>query len=188
MSLLTELTISAARDGLMKKKFSAVELAEAHLKALENTRNLNAYIVETPEIALKAAKESDARLAQGAPAGKMEGVPVAVKDLFCTKGVQTTAGSKMLKGFIPPYESTVSAKLLASGGVMLGKTNMDEFAMGSSNTTSHFGNVINPWKRKGDATDLVPGGSSGGSAAAVAAGSAMGALGSDTGGSIRQPA
>ncbi|MCK6418650.1 MAG: Asp-tRNA(Asn)/Glu-tRNA(Gln) amidotransferase subunit GatA [Alphaproteobacteria bacterium] len=187
MTNLTHLTIDAARAGLKKKEFSAVELTQAHLSAMEKGRKLNAYIVETPELALQQAKQSDAKYAAGSP-GPLEGIPLGIKDLFCTKGVQTTAASKILEGFIPPYESTVTAQLFRDGAVMLGKTNLDEFAMGSSNTTSAFGNVINPWKRKGDKTDLVPGGSSGGSVAAVAGRIAMGATATDTGGSIRQPA
>ena len=187
MTNLTHLTIAEALKGLEKKEFTSVELTQAHIKAVEATRNLNAYIVETPEIALKQAAESDKRRASG-KVGLLEGIPLAIKDLFCTKGVQTTASSKILEGFIPTYESTVTEKLFADGAVMLGKTSLDEFAMGSSNTTSAFGNVISPWKRKGDNTNLVPGGSSGGSASTVAARAAMGATGTDTGGSIRQPA
>lgn len=184
---LTHLTIHEALQGLEKKEFTAVELTEAHIAAMEKARGLNAYITETPDIALKQAKESDARRA-GGKAGILDGIPVAVKDLFCTDGVQTTAASKILEGFKPPYESTVTANMFRDGVVMLGKTNLDEFAMGSSNTTSAFGNVISPWKRENDNTPLVPGGSSGGSSAAVAARICMGATGTDTGGSIRQPA
>ena len=188
MTNLTHLTIAEALKGLKDKKFSAVELAKAHIDAMAKTKNLNAYIVETPEIALKQAQESDARRASG-KIGALEGIPLAVKDMFCTQGVQTTAASKILKGFIPTYESTCTANLFRDGMVMLGKTNLDEFAMGSSNTSSAYGNVISPWKKKSDPkADLVPGGSSGGSAAAVAARIAMGATGTDTGGSIRQPA
>ncbi len=184
---LTHLTIDEALQGLEKKEFTSVELTEAHIAAMEKARGLNAYITETPDIALKQAKESDARRA-GGQAGLLDGIPVAVKDLFCTDGVQTTAASKILEGFVPPYESTVTANMFRDGVVMLGKTNLDEFAMGSSNTTSAFGNVISPWKRENDDTPLVPGGSSGGSSAAVAARICMGATGTDTGGSIRQPA
>ncbi len=184
---LTHLTIDEALQGLEKKEFTSVELTEAHITAMEKARGLNAYITETPDIALKQAKESDARRASG-QAGLLDGIPVAVKDLFCTDGVQTTAASKILEGFVPPYESTVTANMFRDGVVMLGKTNLDEFAMGSSNTTSAFGNVISPWKRENDDTPLVPGGSSGGSSAAVAARICMGATGTDTGGSIRQPA
>lgn len=187
MTKLTDLTIDEALQGLEKKEFTAVELTEAHIVAMEKARGLNAYITETPDIALKQAKESDARRASG-QAGLLDGIPVAVKDLFCTDGVQTTAASKILEGFKPPYESTVTANMFRDGVVMLGKTNLDEFAMGSSNTTSAFGNVISPWKRENDNTPLVPGGSSGGSSAAVAARICMGATGTDTGGSIRQPA
>src|SRR6185437_2183743 len=184
---LTALTIAEARRGLAAKEFSARELAEAHIAAVEAARPLNAYITETPDRALAMADASDARRAKG-EAGALDGIPLAVKDLFCTKGVLTTAGSHILDGFVPPYESTVSAKLWAAGAVMLGKTNLDEFAMGSSNTTSYYGPVENPWRRAGDNRPVVPGGSSGGSAAAVAARAALGATGTDTGGSIRQPA
>ncbi|MBT5013937.1 MAG: Asp-tRNA(Asn)/Glu-tRNA(Gln) amidotransferase subunit GatA [Rhodospirillaceae bacterium] len=187
MSDLTNLTIAEARDGLDAGDFSAVELTEKHIAAMEAARGLNAFITETPELALERAGQSDERRAAGKTAGSMDGIPVAVKDLFCTEGVLTTAASHILDGFTPPYESTVTQNLRDSGAVMLGKTNLDEFAMGSANITSHYGNVINPWK--GDAgKDLVPGGSSGGSAAAVAARMALGAIGTDTGGSIRQPA
>ena len=154
---------------------------------MEDERRLNAYLAETPELALERAQASDARRAKGAAIGPMDGIPIAVKDLFCTEGVATTAGSRILEGFTPSYESTVTRKLFEAGAVMLGKTNMDEFAMGSSNMTSYFGPVKNPWRGRED-KDLVPGGSSGGSAAAVAARLALGAIGTDTGGSIRQPA
>ncbi|PCI56743.1 MAG: Asp-tRNA(Asn)/Glu-tRNA(Gln) amidotransferase GatCAB subunit A [Alphaproteobacteria bacterium] len=187
MSKLTDLTIASALTGLENKDFTAVELAQAHIDAMAEQSNLNAFITETPDIALKQAEASDKRRASG-DAGALDGIPLAIKDLFCTNGVQTTAGSHILEGFIPQYESTVTQKLFDDGAVMLGKTNLDEFAMGSSNTTSYYGNVINPWKRDGDDTDLTPGGSSGGSAAAVAAKICMGATGTDTGGSIRQPA
>ncbi|HZT19724.1 MAG TPA: amidase family protein, partial [Dongiaceae bacterium] len=187
MSGLADLTILEALDGLAAGRFSARELAEAHLAAMAASRHLNAYITETPERALAMAAESDARRKRGT-AGLLEGIPLGIKDLFCTEGVLTTAGSHILEGFRPPYESTVTAKLWQAGAVMLGKLNMDEFAMGSSNTTSYHGNVRNPWRRRGDNRDLVPGGSSGGSAAAVAARIAMAATGTDTGGSIRQPA
>ncbi|MCB1529807.1 MAG: Asp-tRNA(Asn)/Glu-tRNA(Gln) amidotransferase subunit GatA [Rhodospirillales bacterium] len=183
---LTNLTLADALKGLENKDFSSVEITKAHLDAMEAARHLNAYITETPEIALRQAEESDTRRAKG-EAGPLDGAPIAVKDLFCTKGVQTTAASHILEGFTPGYESTVTQKLFADGAVMLGKTNLDEFAMGSANTTSYFGNVISPWKRK-DGADLVPGGSSGGSAAAVSARLALVATGTDTGGSIRQPA
>jgi aspartyl-tRNA(Asn)/glutamyl-tRNA(Gln) amidotransferase subunit A len=187
MAELTELTLAAARDGLKRRAFSAQELAQAHVEAVEATRALNAFITETPEKALAMAEASDARLARG-EAGLLEGLPIAIKDLFCTEGVLTTAGSHILDGFIPPYESTVTRKLWEAGAVCLGKTNLDEFAMGSSNMTSYYGSVRNPWTRAGDNKELVPGGSSGGSAAAVAARAALGATGTDTGGSIRQPA
>ena len=187
MADLTTLTLAEARDGLKAKKFSATELTQAHVKAMEQTRSLNAYITETPELALKQADASDAKLAKG-EAGALEGLPLGIKDLFCTEGVRTTAASKILGNFVPQYESTITAKLLKAGAVTVGKTNLDEFAMGSSNMTSAFGSVENPWRRAGDNRPLVPGGSSGGSAAAVAARSCLGATGTDTGGSIRQPA
>ncbi|HEY8013463.1 MAG TPA: amidase, partial [Dongiaceae bacterium] len=187
MSELTELTMVEALAGLAKGSFSARELAEAHLAVMERHRGLNAFVTETPERALTMAGESDARRKRG-EVGLLEGIPLGIKDLFCTEGVLTTAGSHILDGFKPPYESTVTAKLWQAGASMLGKLNMDEFAMGSSNTTSYHGNVKNPWTRRGDNRDLVPGGSSGGSAAAVAARMAMAATGTDTGGSIRQPA
>ncbi|HBS24778.1 amidase family protein, partial [Thalassospira sp.] len=186
MTDLTNLTLAEARDGLAKGDYTSVELTEAHIKSMEAHRNLNAYITETPDKAIDMAKASDAKRAKG-DAGKMEGLPIAIKDLFCTEGVQTTAASHILEGFKPEYESTVTTNLFNNGAVMLGKANLDEFAMGSSNTSSYYGNVINPWKGK-DGKDLVPGGSSGGSAAAVAAGMALAATGTDTGGSIRQPA
>ncbi len=188
MAGLTDLTIAAALDGLAKGDFTSRELTEAHLAAMAQARGLNCFVVETPEKARAMADASDARRRQG-EVGAMEGIPLGIKDLFCTEGVQTTAGSHILEGFTPTYESTVSANLWKAGAVMLGKLNMDEFAMGSSNTTSHFGNVVNPWRRKnGSNVDLVPGGSSGGSASAVAARLCLGATGTDTGGSIRQPA
>ncbi len=188
MTELTNQTIAQALEGLKKKEFSAAELTQAHIKVMEDTRHLNAYITETPELALEAAKESDKKIAAG-QMRPLEGIPIGMKDLFCTKGVRTTAASKILGNFVPEYESTVSGKMLADGAIFLGKTNLDEFAMGSSNTTSAFGNVLSPWKRNdGSNVDLVPGGSSGGSSAAVAARSCMAATGTDTGGSIRQPA
>ena len=187
MTDLTALTLVAARDGLHKKEFSAAELADAHLSAMEQARALNAYVLETPERASAMAKRADARIAKG-EAGPLEGIPLAVKDMFCTEGVRTTACSRILDSFVPTYESTVSAQLWRDGGVLLGKTNNDEFAMGSSNESSFFGPVTSPWRRKGANTPLVPGGSSGGSAAAVAANLCLGATGTDTGGSIRQPA
>ena len=188
MSQLTRMTLSEARQGLTDRQFTALELVDAHIAAMEAGRGLNAFITETPELARQRAAEADRRLAKG-EGGVLEGLPIAVKDLFCTEGVRTTAASKILGNFIPPYESTVSANLKKAGAVMVGKTSLDEFAMGSSNTTSHFGPVINPWTRRSDPNArLVPGGSSGGSAAAVAAGLALAATGTDTGGSIRQPA
>ena len=188
MSDLTRLSLSEAREGLAKKSFSAHELTLSYLKKMEETRHLNAYILETPEIAITAAKECDHRLARGEQLRLMEGMPIGIKDLFCTQGIRTTAGSKILGNYIPQYESTVTVKLKAAGAIILGKLNMDEFAMGSSNLTSAFGPVVSPWSIKGDTRRFVPGGSSGGSATAVAAGSALAATGTDTGGSIRQPA
>jgi aspartyl-tRNA(Asn)/glutamyl-tRNA(Gln) amidotransferase subunit A len=187
-SNLLELTLTEAREGLKTKQFSAVELTQVYLDHMADQRHLNAYISETPEVALKQAKEADQRLARG-EGRKLEGLPLGVKDLFCTKGTRTTAGSKILENFIPQYESTVTQNLWNEGAVMLGKTNMDEFAMGSSNITSYFGPVVNPWREKNHPEKgLVPGGSSGGSVAAVAARIALAATASDTGGSIRQPA
>src|SRR6201996_4461872 len=187
MTALTDLTLAELSKAMAGKEVSAVEVADAHLKKLDDHRALNAFITETPDKARAMAKASDERRARG-EAGLLEGVPLAIKDLFCTEGVQTTAASHILEGFVPPYESTVTANLWKAGAVMVGKTNLDEFAMGSSNMTSHFGGVENPWKRKGDNRKLVPGGSSGGSAAAVAAYMVPGSTGTDTGGSIRQPA
>ena len=183
----TELGIAEARDALAAGEMSARELAEAHIAAVEGARHLNAFVTETPDRALADADASDARR-RASTTGALDGIPIAVKDLFCTEGVMSTAGSRILEGFVPPYESTVTANLFGAGAVMLGKTNMDEFAMGSSNETSHFGPVLNPWRRAGDNRPLVPGGSSGGSASAVAARLCPGAIGTDTGGSIRQPA
>ena len=187
MTDLTELTIAEARDGLKAKTFSAVELTDAYLKAMEAARGLNAYVAETPEMAREMAAGSDARIATG-EARPLEGIPLGIKDLFCTEGVHSQAGSHVLDGFKPHYESTVTANLWADGAVMLGKLNMDEFAMGSSNETSYYGPVISPWRSNANNADLVPGGSSGGSAAAVAARLCAGATATDTGGSIRQPA
>ncbi|HEU5047385.1 MAG TPA: Asp-tRNA(Asn)/Glu-tRNA(Gln) amidotransferase subunit GatA [Rickettsiales bacterium] len=188
MSELTNLTLAEARDALKAKKISAKELTTAYIRQVEkHNPTLNAFITLTFEKAVDAAKAADARIAEG-KAGALEGIPLAIKDLFCVKDVNTTAASKILDGFTPPYESTVTQKLWDAGAVMLGKTNLDEFAMGSSNTTSYFGNVINPWKAKGTDKQLVPGGSSGGSAAAVSARLCLAATGTDTGGSIRQPA
>ncbi len=187
MTSLTSLTIASAREGLGKKDFSALELTDAYIAAIEKARILNAYIVETPDKAREMAKASDARLAKG-EAGPLEGIPLGIKDLFATKGIHTQACSHVLDNFKPPYESTVTANLWRDGAVMLGKLNMDEFAMGSSNETSYYGNVINPWKRKNSNASLVPGGSSGGSASAVSAHICAAATATDTGGSIRQPA
>jgi aspartyl-tRNA(Asn)/glutamyl-tRNA(Gln) amidotransferase subunit A len=189
MTRPTDLTLRGALDALAARDLSAEELARAHLDAIEalNPR-LNAFVAVTGERALERARASDARRARG-EAGPLDGAPLGIKDLFCTEGVRTTAGSRILGSFVPPYESTVTANLLRDGAVFLGKTNMDEFAMGSSNTTSASGPVENPWNRRNDPNArLVPGGSSGGSAAAVAARLALGATATDTGGSIRQPA
>jgi aspartyl-tRNA(Asn)/glutamyl-tRNA(Gln) amidotransferase subunit A len=181
-------TITQAASALRRRDFTAHELVEAHLDAVSalNPR-LNALITVTPDLAMAQADAADAALAAGT-AGPLAGIPLAIKDLFCTQGVRTTAGSRILGNFVPPYESTVSAQLLRDGAVFLGKANLDEFAMGSSNMTSAYGSVQNPWQRSGSNVPLVPGGSSGGSAAAVAARIAMGSTGTDTGGSIRQPA
>ncbi len=184
---LTALTIGQARDGLRRKEFTARELADAYVRAMEAVRPLNVYLMETPDRALAAARQSDARLQKGEGL-PLDGIPVAVKDLFCTEGVETTAASKILAGFVPPYESTVTANLWRSGALMLGKVNLDEFAMGSATISGARGPTENPWRRRGDNRPLVPGGSSGGSAAAVAARAALAATGTDTGGSIRQPA
>jgi len=187
MSELTSLTLAEARDRLRRREFSAVELADAHLAAMEKARALNAFVLETPERARAMAQAADARLGAG-EARPLEGLALGIKDMFATKDVRTTACSHILDNFLPTYESTVSSNLWRAGAVMLGKLNNDEFAMGSSNETSCFGPVISPWRRKGANTPLVPGGSSGGSASAVAAGLCLGATGTDTGGSIRQPA
>ena len=185
MSDLNKLTIAEARDHLRSGDVTSVALTEACLAAIEGAGKLNAFVHHTPDIALERAKAADARIKAGdAPA--MCGIPVGIKDLFCTEGVASQAASRILQGFRPEYESTVSAQLRDTGAVMLGKLNMDEFAMGSSNETSVYGNAINPWKV--DDRDLTPGGSSGGSAAAVAADLCLAATGTDTGGSIRQPA
>ena len=187
MSALTSLTLKAALDGLADKSFSSVELTTAHVEAVEAARALNAFVLETPEQAIDMAKASDARRASGS-AGALDGAPLGIKDLFCTKGVRSTAGSKIIGEFEPTYESTVTANLWRDGAVMLGKLNMDEFAMGSSNETSAWGPVVNPWRSSGGNAPLTPGGSSGGSATAVAAELCLGATATDTGGSIRQPA
>ncbi|PZO38070.1 MAG: Asp-tRNA(Asn)/Glu-tRNA(Gln) amidotransferase GatCAB subunit A [Alphaproteobacteria bacterium] len=188
MSDLTNLTLKAAVDGLKARTFSSEEITRAFLTNIEAANpRLNAYVEVTADKAIAMARASDARIASGT-AGVLEGAPLGIKDLFCTEGVQTTAGSNMLRGFVPPYESTVTANLWRDGAVMLGKLNMDEFAMGSSNETSAFGPVVNPWKSASSSADLTPGGSSGGSACAVAADLCLAATASDTGGSIRQPA
>ncbi len=187
MSDLTKMTLADARDALRKRETTSVELTETHLKAIEGAGALNAFVHHTPEIALEQAKAADARIAAG-DAPDMCGLPIGIKDLFCTKGVPSQAASAILNEFKPEYESTVSQNLFDAGGVMLGKLNMDEFAMGSSNETSVYGNVVNPWRRNGDDAALTPGGSSGGSASAVAADLCLAATGTDTGGSIRQPA
>jgi aspartyl-tRNA(Asn)/glutamyl-tRNA(Gln) amidotransferase subunit A len=187
VSNLTSKTISELRDGFRSGEFSAREIAESFNTAVEAAKLLNAYTVTTPEDALAAADAADKARGSG-ELGSLAGIPLGIKDLFATRGVDTTSGSRILKGFKPPYESTVSANLRRAGAGMLGKLNMDEFAMGSSNETSAYGPVISPWRRKGSNVGLTPGGSSGGSAAAVAAELAPGATGTDTGGSIRQPA
>ncbi|MPY74479.1 MAG: Asp-tRNA(Asn)/Glu-tRNA(Gln) amidotransferase subunit GatA [Alphaproteobacteria bacterium] len=188
MAGLYDLTLAETRAALAKGDVSPTELASAYINAVEAARPLNAFITETPEIAMDMAKAAEARLARG-EGGAMEGIPIGVKDLFCTKGVPSTAGSHILDGFVPTYESTVTAKLFAAGAVMLGKCNMDEFAMGSANMTSYYGPVENPWRSAAASNKkLVPGGSSGGSASAVAAHAVLAATGTDTGGSIRQPA
>ncbi|MFV1440983.1 MULTISPECIES: Asp-tRNA(Asn)/Glu-tRNA(Gln) amidotransferase subunit GatA [unclassified Phaeobacter] len=187
MTELNKLTLSEARDALRKGETTSVELTKACLKAIEAADALNAFVHKTPEIALERAKAADARIKAGdAPA--MCGLPIGIKDLFCTKGVASQAASGILEGFKPEYESTVSQQLQDAGAVMLGKLNMDEFAMGSSNETSVYGNAVSPWRRGNDTAELTPGGSSGGSAAAVAADLCLAATGTDTGGSIRQPA
>ncbi len=187
MTYLTSLTIAAARDGLRRKDFTALELTQAYISNIEKARVLNAYIVETPDKARDMAKASDAKLSKG-EGGPLEGIPLGIKDLFATEGVHTQACSHILDGFKPTYESTITSNLWRDGAVMLGKLNMDEFAMGSSNETSYYGNVINPWRRSNSNAALVPGGSSGGSATAVAAHICAAATATDTGGSIRQPA
>ncbi|MBL8564432.1 MAG: Asp-tRNA(Asn)/Glu-tRNA(Gln) amidotransferase subunit GatA [Hyphomicrobiaceae bacterium] len=188
MTELTKLTLAEARKGLAAKDFTSKELTEAHIAAIEKANTaINAFVLATPEMALEQAAASDARIAKG-EAGALEGLPLGIKDLFCTKGVRTTACSKILDDFTPTYESTVTQNLWNAGALMLGKLNNDEFAMGSSNETSAFGPVVSPWRRKGSNARLVPGGSSGGSSAAVAADLCLAATATDTGGSIRQPA
>jgi aspartyl-tRNA(Asn)/glutamyl-tRNA(Gln) amidotransferase subunit A len=187
VSRLVDLDLAGARRGLARREFSARDLAAAYNAAVEAAKPLNAYITTTPDRALAMAEAADARLRRGEGL-PLDGIPIAVKDLFCTKGVPTTAGSRILDGFRPPYESTVTERLWRAGAVLLGKANLDEFAMGSSSETSWYGPVVNPWRRRADNRRLSPGGSSGGSAAAVAARAAAAAIGTDTGGSIRQPA
>ena len=187
MSDLNKLGLAEARDALRKGDTTSVELTEACLKAIDAADALNAFVHKTPEIALERAKAADERIKAG-DAPSMCGLPVGIKDLFCTKGVASQAASGILEGFKPEYESTVSQKLADAGSVMLGKLNMDEFAMGSSNETSVYGNAVSPWRRSDDEAQITPGGSSGGSAAAVAADLCLAATGTDTGGSIRQPA
>ena len=187
MSDLTKLTLKTALEGLASKSFSAVELTREHVEAVEAARALNAFVLETPERAIDMARASDARRAAGT-AGPLDGAPIGIKDLFCTQGVRSTAGSKIIGDFVPTYESTITANLWRDGAVMLGKLNMDEFAMGSSNETSAWGPVVNPWRSNGGNAKLTPGGSSGGSASAVAAELCLAATATDTGGSIRQPA
>ena len=188
MTDLTQLGVKPLRDGVAAGDFTAREAAEAFNAAVADAAELNAFIVTTPDHALAAADKVDADRAAGKPLGPMAGVPIGMKDLFCTHGVQTTAASHILEGFVPRYESTVSQKLWDAGAGMLGKLNLDQFAMGSSNETSHFGNVASPWRREGTNAAMSPGGSSGGSSSAVAARIAPAATGTDTGGSIRQPA
>ena len=187
MTSLTNLTIAEARAKLRAREFSALELTESYIAAIEKAKILNAYVAETPDQARAMAKASDAKLAKG-EGGSLEGIPLGIKDLFATKGVHTQACSHILDGFKPGYESTVTQNLWDAGAVMLGKLNMDEFAMGSSNETSYYGGVTNPWRRHNSNAQLVPGGSSGGSATAVSAHICAAATATDTGGSIRQPA
>ncbi len=187
MADLTKLTIAEARDGLRKGDYSSVELTEACLTAIDGADALNAFVHKTPDLALERARAADKTISAGDAPG-MCGIPLGIKDLFCTKGVPSQAASKILDGFKPEYESTVTQNLFDAGSVMLGKLNMDEFAMGSSNETSVYGNAVNPWRRGNDTAELTPGGSSGGSASAVAADLCLAATGTDTGGSIRQPA
>jgi len=184
---LTALTIAELRDGYEKKTFTAEDVTRAYLEAMEAARALNAYVLEVPDKALAMARASDERIAAGAMR-PLEGIPLGIKDLYCTKGIHSQACSHILDGFKPPYESTVTQNLWDDGAVMLGKLNMDEFAMGSSNETSYYGPVVNPWREAGGNADLVPGGSSGGSATAVSARLCAAATATDTGGSIRQPA
>jgi len=187
MDDLTKLTIAEARKRLDAGEISSVELTQAFIDEIDKADALNAFITKTPKKALEMAAQSDQRRAKGDTAGKLEGIPVGIKDLFCTEGTLTTAGSHILDGFIPDYDSTVTTNMWRDGAVMLGKLNLDEFAMGSSNETSYYGPVVNPWQRTGSNVKLVPGGSSGGSATSVCANLCMAATATDTGGSIRQP-
>ncbi|MBY0422705.1 MAG: Asp-tRNA(Asn)/Glu-tRNA(Gln) amidotransferase subunit GatA, partial [Parvularculaceae bacterium] len=187
MTSPADMTLAALRDALRSRKVSSMEATDAYLSRIEKAGPLNAFITVTAEKARAMAKAADARLGKG-EAGPLEGVPLGIKDLFCTEGVLTTAGSHILDGFHPTYESTVTSQLWRDGAVMLGKLNMDEFAMGSSNETSFYGPVVNPWRKKGGNAKLTPGGSSGGSSASVAARLCAAATATDTGGSIRQPA
>jgi len=184
---ITKLSIKQTLKSLNAKDFSAIELTQAYIKNIENNRHLNCFITETFDIALAQAKKADENIAKN-QMRELEGIPLGIKDLYCTKNIRTTCASKMLENFIPPYESTVTQKLLDAGAICLGKLNMDEFAMGSANNNSYFGRVLNPYKKNNSSEDLVAGGSSGGSASAVSANLCAGATGSDTGGSIRQPA
>src|ERR1700750_3112850 len=181
MTDLTSLTLSEAREGLAKKSFTSLELTDAHIAAIEAARALNAFVLETPQHARGMAREADARIAKG-EGGPLGGIPLGIKDLFATKDLRTTACSKILGNFVPPYESTATSQLWRDGAVLLGKLNNDEFAMGSSNETSCFGPVVNPWRRDSSDAKLVPGGSSGGSASAVAASLCMGATAARNGG------
>ena len=187
MTELTKLSIKDTIAGLKSKKFSATEITNSYIQNIEKNRHLNCFITETFDIALNQAKEADKNISKGSMRD-LEGIPLGIKDLYCTKNIRTTCASKMLENFVPTYESTVTQKLFDAGAICLGKTNMDEFAMGSANANSYFGKVINPYKRNDSNEDLVAGGSSGGSASAVSANLCAGATGSDTGGSIRQPA
>src|SRR5438477_2561496 len=179
------MTLAEAKAGLANQSFTSLELTDAHLAAIEAARSLNAFVLETPEQARAMARAVDARIAKG-EGGPLAGIPLGIKDLFATKDVRTTACSKILGNFVPTYESTITSQLWRDGAVMLGKLNNDEFAMGSSNETSCFGPAVNPWQARGSNQALVPGGSSGGSAAAVSGFLCAGATATDTGGSIRQ--
>ena len=188
MDDITKLSIKELSDSFDKKVFSATEVTKVYLSNMEKGKNLNLFITETPELALETAKIADERIVASNRLNPLDGVPLGIKDLFCTKGIRTTAASRILENFVPPYESTVTQKLKDVGAVFTGKTNLDEFAMGGANLTSYFGQTVNPYKRKSDNAQVVTGGSSGGSAGAVAAKMCVAATGTDTGGSIRQPA